>query len=145
MSRRRIWLRRTGRALGTVAIGVLIGFLVPTIAHDLSPQPEVQSAVAENPLARQFINAFIADDQAALDGMSIRSDIKLRASRFRAEYTRVDPPVHLGSYVGGGYTVHAYGVHVVRADGSEDTLSWRVVTSGGQVGLLLPPNPIEAE
>ena len=62
-----------------------------------------------------------------------------------SDYARVDAPVHLGSYVGGGYTVHAYGIHVVRTDGTEDTLSWRVVTSGGQVALILPPNPIESE
>ena len=69
----------------------------------------------------------------------------MRASRFRAEFARVDAPIHLGSFVGGGYTVHAYGVHVVRPDGTDDTLSWRVVTAGGQVGVLLPPSPIEAE
>jgi len=145
MRRRRIWARRIGRAAGTLLVGLLLGFLVPTIAHDLSPKPEVQASIAESPLARQFINAFIADDKSALDALKVRSDIELRASRFRADYSRVDAPVHLGSYVGGGYTVHAYGVHVVRPDGTEDTLSWRVVTAGGQVGLLLPPSPIESE
>jgi hypothetical protein len=145
MTRRRKWLRRFGRGSATVLIGVLVGFIVPTVFRDLTPQPEVQAAVAENPLARQFINAFIADDQAVLDQLHVRADIKLRASRFRADYVRVDAPVHLGSFVGGGYTVHAYGIHVVKADGTEDTLSWRVVTAGGQVGLLLPPSPIEAE
>ncbi len=145
MRRRRVWLRRVGRAVGTVAVGALLGFLIPTIVTDMSAKPEVQASVAESPLARQFINAFIADDQTALDGMRVRTDIKLRASRFRAEFARVDAPIHLGSYVGGGYTVHAYGIHVVRPDGTEDTLSWRVVTQGGQVGVLLPPSPIEAE
>jgi hypothetical protein len=145
MRRRRKWARRIGRAAGTVAIGVLLGFLVPTIARDLTPEPTVAASVSESPLARQFINAFTADDQTALDDLKIRTDIKLRASRFRAEYARVDGPVHLGSFVGGGYTVHAYGVHVVRTDGTDDTLSWRVVTTGGQVFLLLPPSPIEPE
>jgi hypothetical protein len=145
MRRRRIWLRRIGRAVGTVAVGAMLGFLIPTISNDLTPKPEVQAAVAENPLARQFISAFLADDQTVLDGMNVSADVKLRASRFRADYQRIDPPVHLGSFVGGGYTVHAYGVHVVRPDGSEDTLSWRVFTAGGQVGLILPPSPIEAE
>lgn len=145
MRRRRIWVRRIGRIGGTVAIGLLIGFLIPTMVHDMSPKPEVQASVPEAPLARQFINAFIADDSAVLDSLHIALDIKNRAARFRADFARVDAPVHLGSYVGGGYTVHAYGIHVVRQDGSEDTLSWRVVTSGGQVGLILPPNPIEPE
>ena len=96
-----------------MTIGLLLGFLVPTIANDLSPKPDIQASVPESPLARQFINAFVADDQAALDALKVRSDIKLRASRFRADYARVDPPIHLGSFVGGGYTVHAYGIHVV--------------------------------
>jgi hypothetical protein len=133
------------RAGATLGIGVLIGFLGPTIAADLAPAPEAQASVAENPLARQFINAFIADDQAALTGMKVGADVRLRASRFRADYTKIDAPIHLGSFVGPGYTVHAYAIHVVRGDGSEDTLGWRIVTAGGQVGLLLPPNPIESE
>jgi hypothetical protein len=145
MRRRRKWLRRIGRVAGTVTIGLLIGFLVPTVAKDLAPQPEIQASVPEAPLARQFINAFTADDKGALDQLKVRADIALRASRFRADYTRVDSPIHLGSFVAGGYSVHAYGIHVVRRDGTEDTLSWRVVTSGGQVGLILPPSPIESE
>ena len=143
MPRRGIWARRFGRAIGTVVIGLLLGFLVPTIATDLSPKPDVQSAVAENPLSRQFINAFVADDQAVLDQLKVSSDIKLRASRFRADYARMDAPIHLGSYVGAGYTVHAYAIHVVKRDGTEDTMSWRVVTAGGQVAVILPPSPIE--
>ncbi len=145
MRRRRIWVRRIGWMVGTVAIGALLGFLVPTMVSDLTPKPEVQGSVPEAPLAREFINAFVADDGAVLDSLHIQLDIKNRAARFRSDFARVDPPVHLGSYVGGGYTVHAYGIHVVRSDGTEDTLSWRVVTSGGQVALILPPNPIESE
>jgi len=145
MPRRGKWATRFGRAIGTVVVGLLLGFLVPTIITDLSPKPEVQAAVAENPLSRQFINAFVADDQAVLDQLKVSSDIKLRASRFRADYARIDTPIHLGSYVGGGYTVHAYGIHVVRADGTEDTISWRVITAGGQVAVIMPPSPIEQE
>ena len=51
MRRRRLWLRRIGRAAGTVTIGLLIGFLVPTISNDLSPQPDIQASVPESPLA----------------------------------------------------------------------------------------------
>ena len=146
MRRRQKWVRRLAWIVGTISIGALLGFLVPTVANDLSPKPEIQQgAVPEAPLAREFINAFVADDPAVLDSLHIALDIKNRAARFRADYARVDAPVHLGSYVGGGYTVHAYGIHVVRTDGSEDTLSWRVITSGGQVALILPPNPIEPE
>lgn len=146
MRRRRKWIRRIGRALGTLAIGAMLGFLIPTIISDFSPKPDVQARTSESPIARQFINAFIADDQATLGDLGIGAAVKLRASRFRAEFARVDPPVHLGSYVAaGGFTVHAYAFHVVRGDGAEDLLSWRVVTSGGSAGLIDLPNPIEAE
>ena len=47
MRRRRKWLRRIGRAAGTVAIGLLIGFIVPTVAQDLSPKPQLVASVAE--------------------------------------------------------------------------------------------------
>ena len=145
MRRQRSWIRSFWRGIGTIGIGVLLGFLVPTVMADLAPKPDVQGTVAEAPLARNFINAFAAGDQTALDAFKVRQDIKNCASRFRADYSRVDSPVHLGSYVGGGYSVHAYGLHVVRKDGTDDTLSWRIVTAGGEVALLLPPSPIEAE
>jgi hypothetical protein len=145
LRRRQKWVRRLAWIVGTISIGALLGFLIPTMANDLTPKQEVVGSVPEAPLARQFINAFAADDAAALDQMKVALDVKNRAARFRSDYSRVEAPVHLGSYVGGGYSVHAYGIHVVRKDGTEDTISWRVFTSGGQVGLILPPNPIEAE
>ena len=137
-------MRWLSRALATVAVGGLLGFLVPTVITDLTPKPEVEAVAAESPVGRQFINAFTADDQAALTSMGIAADVKLRASRFRADFARVDVPVHLGSYVAGGFTLHAYAAHVVRPDDTEDLLSWRVATAGGQVFLIYPPSTIEA-
>lgn len=147
MSRRRgwrraskVWGRRITRIVATVAIGAMLGFLVPTFIDDYTPEPEVQARVAESPVARQFINAYVLDDTATLDAIGAAADDKLQAARFRAEFGRVDAPVHLGSYVGGGFSLHAYAAHVVRPDGTEDTLSWRVVTSGGQAFLVDPPS-----
>lgn len=137
-------MRWLSRAVATVAVGGLLGFLVPTVITDLTPKPEVEAVAAESPVGRQFINAFTADDQAALTSMGIAADVKLRASRFRADFARVDVPVHLGSYVAGGFTLHAYAAHVVRPDDTEDLLSWRVATAGGQVFLIYPPSTIEA-
>lgn len=132
--------------MATAAIGGMLGFLVPTIVTEYSPAASASDTLApvpEAPIAHRFIEAFIADDQGALTELGMSADIKLRASRFRADYQRVDAPIHLGSFVGGGYSVHAYAVHVVRSDGTEALLSWRVVSTGGRVGLLPPPNPIE--
>ena len=144
MRRRRKWVRRIGTAGATVAIGAMLGFLIPTIVDEYTPEPELAAVAAESPVARQFIAAFLADDQTTLTSMGIPADVKLRASRFRAEYARVDAPVHLGSTIGGGYSLHSYAARVVRQNGEEDLISWRVATTGGQAILVLPPSPIEA-
>ena len=143
MRRRRKWTRRISRGIATIAIGGLLGFLVPTIVRDVSPQPVAETRVAESPVSRQFINAFTADDQGALTAMGVSADTKLRASRFRAQFKRVDVPVHLGSYVAGGFSLHTYSAHVVMSDGTEEIRSWRVATAGGQALLIPPPTSIE--
>lgn len=142
MRRRRAWIRRIGRAAGTLAIGLLLGFLVPTIMADLDPKPEVAAQVAESAVARQFIDAFVADDKATLEGMGIPAEIRSKATRFKAEYALVDAPVHLGSYIAGGYTLHAYSAHVVGGTGEEDLLAWRVATAAGEVVLIDPPGTV---
>jgi len=143
MRRRRLWARRISRGVATVAIGGLLGFLVPTVARDLSPQPVAETVAAESPVGRAFINAFTADDQGVLTAMGASADTKLRASRFRAQFNRVDVPVHLGSYVAGGFSLHAYSAHVVLPDGTEEIRSWRVATAGGKALLITPPSTIE--
>lgn len=141
MRRRRRIARLVTRAMATALVGGLLGFLVPTIAADLSPRPvtEPQVVVPESPLAREFIDAYTTDDQAVLTAIGAPAALRLRASDLRAAYAEVGTPVHLGSYVAGGFTLHAYAAHVVRADGSEDTLSWRLGTSGGGVVLFTLP------
>ena len=130
------------RASRTIAIAGCSSF-VPTIVRDVSPQPVVETRVAESPVGRHFINAFTADDQGALTAMGVSADTKLRASRFRAQFKRVDVPIHLGSYVAGGFSLHTYSAHVVMPDGTEEIRSWRVATAGGQALLIPPPTSIE--
>jgi hypothetical protein len=142
MRRRRIWFRRLGRAAGTIAIGATLGFLVPTVVAEYSPKPEVQAEVAESAVARQFINAFAHDDQPSLDAIGVSAEVKLRAARNRSDYILVDQPVHLGSYVAGGFSLHAYASHVVKQDGTEDLIGWRFVTGGGQVLIIDPPQAV---
>lgn len=123
-----------------MAIGAMLGYLVPTFIADYTPRPEVQARVAESPVARQFINAYVLDDTATLDAMGAAADDKLQAARFRAEFARVDAPVHLGSYIGGGFSLHAYVARVVAPDGTEELRSWRIATSGGQAFIVDPPS-----
>lgn len=145
MRRRRRITRFLVRSTATLAIGGFLGFLVPTIVSDLTPKPAVvETAVPESPVARTFINAFAADDQTVLTALGVTSDIKLRATRYRADFARVDPPVHLGSYLAGGFTLHAYAAHAVGQDGTDMTLGWRVATGGGEIVFITPPGQIEA-
>lgn len=134
------WSRRITKVVATVAIGAMLGFLVPTFIADYAPKPEVQARTAESPVARQFINAYVLDDTATLDAMGAAADDKLQAARFKAEFARVDAPIHLGSYVGGGFSLHAYAAVVTAPDGTVDLRSWRVATSGGQAFLVDPPS-----
>ena len=145
MRRRRRVIRFITRALATGLIGAFLGFLVPSVYNDLAPSPAVEetASVPESPLARHFIDAFTADNQEALTAMGVGAELKLRATRFRADFARVDHAVHLGSYLAGGFTLHAYAAHAVQQDGTDTTLAWRVATGGGEIVLITPPGLIE--
>jgi hypothetical protein len=140
MQRRGVWRRRIARGVATVAVGGLLGYLVPMVVTDFNQTPQEEAATSESPVARAFIDAYVSDDQATLDRFGVSADTKQKASRFKAEYAKVDPPVHLGSWiVSGGVTLHAYAAHVVDANGADDQLAWRVVTFAGSVGIIDPP------
>jgi hypothetical protein len=140
MRRRGVWRRRLSRAVATLIIGGLLGFLVPTVIADFTSRPEAQARTAESPVARQFITAYVSDDQATLDLLGINAATKAKSARVKAEYLKVDPPVHLGSWIiGGGASLHAYAADVVDNQGTRDQLAWRVITGGGAVQLIDPP------
>jgi hypothetical protein len=140
MNRRRIWMRRITRGTATIAVGALIGFLVPTVSADFTAKPEVQAQTNESPVARSFIDAYVSDDQTTLDKMGASADTKQKAARFKAEYMKVDPPVHLGSWIiGGGITLHGYAARVVDEQGQDSQLAWRVYTVAGQAAIIDPP------
>ena len=141
MRRTRRWFRRLAAAAATVAIGAMLGYLVPTVIADYTPKPEVQARVAESPVARTFIRAFVNDDQATLDSLGVAAPVKLRATSFKTDLASIDQPVHLGSYIGGGFSLHSYAAHAKDPQGADVMLAWRVVTAGGQIVLVDPPTP----
>ena len=145
MRRARRWLRRIAAVLATVAIGVMLGYLVPTIVADFTPKPDVQAVVAESPLARAFIRAYLADDQDELTALGVAAEVKLKATSFRTDLASIDEPVHLGSYVAGGFSLHAYAAKAKQQDGTDVLLSWRVITAGGQILVLDPPQPANVQ
>jgi hypothetical protein len=123
-----------------MAIGAMLGFLVPTFIADYTPKAEVQARVAESPVARAFIDAYVRNDTATLDSLSAAAADKLQAARMPATFAQVDAPVHLGSWVGGGFTLHAYAAHTVAKDGTVGLRSWRVITGGGRAAIIDPPS-----
>ena len=144
MQRRRIWMKRITRATATIAVGALLGFLVPTVLADFTAKPEVQAQTSESAVARSFIDAYVSDDQATLERMGASADTKQKAARFKAEYRKVDPPVHLGSWIiQGGITLHGYAAHVIDETGADAQLAWRVFTVAGQAALLDPPPSVQ--
>ena len=104
----------------------------------------VETAVPESPVARTFINAFTADDQTALTASASRRTSSSAPPATAPTSRASTPPVHLGSYLAGGFTLHAYAAHVVSQDGTEVTLGWRVATGGGEIVFITPPGTIEA-
>ena len=120
-------------------IGGFIGFLVPSIVADLLAEARSPARTAESPVARQFITAYVADDQATLDLLGVAAAVKAKSARVKAEYLKVDAPIHLGSWVIGNGLAHAYASHVVDNQGADGQLARRVATRAGRVESINPP------
>lgn len=147
--RRRRWMRRFGAVFGTVALGGLLGFLVPTILAEYTPQPvtsndafPIPTAATELPIARQFINAFVVNDQEKLRKLGADETDTVKANDLANQVAKVSTPVLLGSVGGPGASIQAYASDVTMNDGTQKILSWRVLTQSGRATLILPPPPL---
>ena len=143
-------LRRVGAIVGTVALGGLLGFLVPTVVAEFSPAPEQQqqtvrsapATMVELPIARDFINAFVTNDQAQLHALGAGELDAVKANDLAGQVVEVSKPVLLGSVGGPGISIQAYAALATMNDGTKQMLSWRVVTNSGRAGLILPPQAL---
>ena len=141
-------LRRVGAIVGTVALGGLLGFLVPTVVAEYSPTPQQQqpptrqmaTTMVELPIARDFINAFVSNDQARLKALGAAELDAVKANDLAGQVISVGKPVRLGTVGGPGISIQAYAAEATMTDGSKTILSWRVATNSGRAGLILPPN-----
>ena len=152
--RRRRWTRRIGALVGTIALGGLLGFLVPTIIAEYSPTPSTAGPGAnsansqdgfgstELPIAREFITAFISNDQARLKALGADEVDTVKANDLAGQGLRIGKPVLLGSISGTGVSIQAYAAEVTLPNGSTTILSWRVLTNSGRATLILPPDPL---
>ena len=145
-------LRRVGAIVGTIAIGGLLGFLVPTVVAEYSPapqqqqQPQTRSMAAsqvELPIARDFINAFVSNDQARLKALGAGELDTVKANDLAGQVVEVGKPVLLGTVGGPGISIQAYAAPATMTDGTKTILSWRVVTNSGRAGLILPPGALD--
>ena len=147
--RRRRWMRRIGGFLGTVALGALLGFLVPLIASEYTPTPlatneplPIPTAATELPIARQFINAFVVNDQEKLRQLGADETDTVKANDLANQVSQISTPVLLGSVGGTGASIQAYASDVTMLDGTTRILSWRVLTQSGRATLILPPQSL---
>jgi hypothetical protein len=152
--RRRRWIRRIGALVGTVALGGLLGFLVPTVVAEYMPAPAgpsggggAQSVQAgfgstELPIAREFINAFVTNDQVRLKALGADEVDTVKANDLAGQGLKIGKPVLLGSISGTGVSIQAYAAEVTLPNGSTTILSWRVLTNSGRATLILPPDPL---
>jgi len=145
-------LRRVGAIVGTVALGGLLGFIVPTVVAEYSPTPAQQppsqargmpASIVELPIARDFINAFVSNDQAKLKALGAVELDAVKANDLAGQVISVGKPVLLGTVGGPGISIQAYAAEATMTDGSKTILSWRVATNSGRAGLILPPNGLD--
>jgi hypothetical protein len=144
----RLWIRRIGAILGTVALGAMIGFIIPTIGAEYGPAPAHQPLPAgtaqsstnqELPIARAYIDAFVVNDQTRLKELGAAEIDTVKANDLAQQVQHVGEPVLLGSIGGPGISIQAYASVATMNDGTKTILSWRVVTSSGRAALVLPP------
>ena len=147
----RRWTRRIGAIFGTVVIGALLGFLIPTIVAEYQPQKTtegglvtVNSSAPELPIARQFINAFVRNDQQTLRALGADETAAVKANDLAGQVSTIQNPVLLGTAGAAGASVQAYASDAVLNDGTHTILSWRVLTLSGRVVLILPPHALDS-
>ena len=148
--RRRRWVRKVGAVFGTVALGALLGFLIPTVIAEFFPREEPQTSVVpsmtadmELPIARQFITAFLENNQPLLRQLGATEIDTVKASDLAIQTQKVGPPVLLGALGANGSSIQAYAADVVLNDGTTNVMSWRVVTISGQPSLIMTAPPAD--
>src|SRR3954468_11774320 len=150
--RRRRWTRRIGAVFGTLSLGAVLGFLVPTVIAEYSPKPATTAPVvglptgaSELPIAREFINAFVVNDQARLHQLGADETDTVKANDLAAQVAQIGTPVLLGSVGGPGISLQAYASDAVLRDGTVTILAWRVLTASARATLILPPDALGAK
>src|SRR5437868_12698178 len=147
----RRWTRRLGAIFGTIALGGTLGFLIPTVIAEYTPQKPVEgglvtvnSSAPELPIAREFINAFVRNDQATLHALGADETAAVKANDLASQVAKIGDPVLLGTAGQSGASVQAYASEATLNDGTQTILSRRLLTISGRVILILPPQALDS-
>ena len=100
------------------------------------------TSATELPIARQFINAFVVNDQAKLRQLGADEADTVKANDLANQVSEISTPLLLGSVGGPGASIQAYASDVTMLDGSKRILSWRILTNSGRATLILPPQAL---
>jgi hypothetical protein len=135
-------LRPIRSIIATLLVGAMFGFLVPTFAVGLQPQAVPAQSGAESAVARQFIVAFLSNDQEALGQVSIQPAAEIEAARLGTTNATVSSLTFLGSSSGPGLRLHSYAVEFTNPNGTKILRGYRVATVGRFAVLSNPPEPL---
>ena len=138
MRRIRGTFRRVKPFTTTVMAGLLIGYVVATIATILIGQSRLFGSSGESPEARAFVLAAVAGDTEAMQALAPPGSLADRAlalkqSRTNGSSAIVDSLTYLGGGAQGPLRVHVYVLRVHLADGTEQLWPMSLTVLGGRV------------
>jgi hypothetical protein len=137
-------IRPIRSVLATIALGGLLGFLVPSFAGGLQAPQVVAEGTGETPAARQFIVALLTNDQDALRRVSVQASDALEAARLGVADASVTSLTLIGRTDIGGAHYHAYVAEFTTSEGEKILRGFRVATVGGYAILVDPPEALDS-
>jgi hypothetical protein len=135
-------LRPIRSIAATLLVGALFGFLIPSFVVGLQPENAQMQSGGESLAARQFIVAFLSNDQEALRRVSLQPAAEIEAARLGVTNAKVSSLTFLGSSSGPGLRLHSYAVEFTNPDGTKILRGYRVATVGRYAVLSNPPEPL---
>ena len=113
--------------VGTLLVGVLMGFILASVAGVFIQESGLFGTNAESPVSRAYILGLLQRDPNSMAGAAPDKGVAARAVDLQgaevARTTRAIQPLSL-TYLGGasvsGYSVHIYAIDMRTADGMTD-------------------------
>lgn len=145
MTRRRRWFRRVKRVATTVALGLLIGWLVPTFIRSYSGEPEIANAndpaftQAEVNLARDFVVAYLFNDQETLGKYAGNDLVSLRAAEQANSFAKAEALTLISANRYATSEIYGFAVKLTGFDGATTVQGFRVLANQSGLTVIEPP------